>query len=65
MNRVIAVILALLAPVHVGIPALRRLPAPVPVFLAMAGVIWTLVFMIGGTLRRDKLRPIWLRVVPV
>jgi hypothetical protein len=61
VNKVIVVILGLLAAIHVGIPAMY-LPAPAPVFLAFAGVIWTLVFMIAGPLRRDGLFPVWLRV---
>jgi hypothetical protein len=61
VSRALAVVLALLAAVHVGIPALY-LPAPVPVFLAIAGVVFTLVFMIGGPIRRDGLFPVWLRV---
>lgn len=61
MNRVIAVILALLGAVHVGIPALG-LPAPAPVLLAFGGVIFTLVFTISGPIRRDGLFPVWLRV---
>ena len=63
MIRVAVVLLGLLLAVHVSIGAMY-LPAPVPVFLAFAGVIWTLVHMIGGPLRRDGLRPVWLRVVP-
>lgn len=61
MKGVIAAILALLGLIHVSIPAMY-LPAPVPVCFAVAGILFTLVFMIGGTLRRDGLFPVWLRV---
>jgi hypothetical protein len=61
VNRALAVVLALLAAVHVSIPAMG-LAAPAPVLLAFAGVIFTLVHMIGGRIRRDGLFPVWLRV---
>lgn len=48
MNRVIAVIAALLAAVHVSVPALG-LPAPVPVLMAFAAVITGLCWLIAET----------------
>jgi len=47
VNRVIAVILALLGAVHVSIPAVG-MAAPVPVILAFTAVIVTLLWMIWG-----------------
>jgi hypothetical protein len=61
VKAVIVAVLALLGLIHVSVPALS-LPAPVPVCFAMAGILFTLVFMVAGTLRRDGLFPVWLRV---
>lgn len=67
MSRIIAVIIAvflgLYAAVHVGFPAYGA-PAPLPVLLVFAWVLATLVYLIGVTIRRDGLMPVWLRVVP-
>jgi hypothetical protein len=54
VNRVIAVILALVAAVHVGVPALG-LPAPVPVLLAFAAVIFTLLWLIYEAAFRSQM----------
>jgi hypothetical protein len=57
---ILAVLLALIAAVHIGVPALG-LVAPVPVLLAFAAVLVTLVFMITATIVRDGLYPVWTR----
>lgn len=54
MNRIIAVVLALLAAVHVGVPALA-MPAPVPVLLAFGGVIFTLLWLIYEAAFRSQM----------
>lgn len=54
MNRVIAVILALLGAVHVSVPAVG-MTAPVPVFLAFAAVIGALLWLIWGAAFRSQM----------
>lgn len=49
MIRVIAIIVGLLAAIHVTV---INIPAPVPAFLAAAGVIAGLCFAIAGSVRR-------------
>lgn len=54
MNRIIAVIIALLAAVHVSV---LGIPGPVPVFLAFGAVIGGLVWLIFETaFRSDRYR---------
>jgi hypothetical protein len=54
VSRIVAVILVLLAAVHVGIPALA-MPAPVPVLLAFVGVIGTLLWLIWEAAFRSQM----------
>ena len=54
MNHIIAVILALMAAIHVGLPGL---PAPVPVLLGFAVVTGVPVFAIWGAAIRSQ--PHW------
>jgi hypothetical protein len=54
VNRLIAVILALLAAVHVSVPA-AGLPAPVPVLVAFAAVILGLCWLIWEAACRSGL----------
>jgi hypothetical protein len=60
---IIAVFLGLYAAVHVGAPAIGA-PAPLPVLLVFAWIIAAFAYVIGVTIRRDGLMPVWLRVVP-
>ena len=54
MNHILAVVLALAAAVHVGLPGL---PAPAPVLMTFALVIGALVFAIWGAAIRSQ--PHW------
>jgi hypothetical protein len=54
VSRIVAVILALVAAVHIGVPVLG-LPAPVPVLLAFGLVIGALLWLIYEATFRSQL----------